>query len=76
MKTVLQELIEKVENCFLENKLNHSSEIIDLCKEFLGEEKKHIIEAFEAGEKNIDFPALHGQGKLLNANKYYKQTYK
>lgn len=24
-------------------------------------------EAFEAGEKNIDFQALHGQGKLSNS---------
>lgn len=38
-------------------------------------DKQHIIKAFEAGENNIDFTALHGQGKLSDSKKYYSETY-
>ncbi len=36
----------------------------------LEQERKQTKEAFEAGEKNIDFDALHGHGKLSNSDKY------
>ncbi len=32
----------------------------------LEQEQKQRKEAFQAGEKNIDYQALHGQGKLSN----------
>lgn len=34
-----------------------------------------IKEAYRAGEKNIDFPALHGEGKLSDCDKYYQETF-
>ncbi len=34
-----------------------------------------IKEAYKAGEKNIDFPALHGQGKLSDCDKYYIEKF-
>ena len=34
-----------------------------------------LKEAYRAGEKNIDFPALHGQGKLSDCDKYYIETF-
>lgn len=37
--------------------------------------KEDILKAFKAGEKNIDFTALHGGGTLSTAEKYYKNTY-
>jgi hypothetical protein len=36
----------------------------------LEQEEKQRKEAFEAGEKNIDFQALHGQGKLSSSEAY------
>lgn len=34
-----------------------------------------IKEAYRAGEENIDFPALHGQGKLSDCDKYYQEKF-
>lgn len=36
----------------------------------LEQERKQTKEAFEAGERNIDFDALHGHGKLSSSDKY------
>lgn len=36
----------------------------------LEQEEKQTKDAFEAGEKNIDFQALHGQGKLSSSEAY------
>lgn len=71
MKTVLQELIEQLEKTVPEVK---NGNVID--KSFwIDKEKQQIKDAFEAGENNIDFPALHGYGKLSNVHKYYTENY-
>ncbi len=36
----------------------------------LEKEREQTKEAFEAGERNIDFEALHGQGKLISSEKF------
>lgn len=36
----------------------------------LEQEEKQNKEAFEAGEKNIDFQSLHGQGKISSSEEY------
>lgn len=80
MKTVLQELIEELEatskigqNPYIKTTVNL---VIDMLGAKLEEEKQQITNAFVAGEKNIDFPALHGQGTLSSYTKYLEEVYK
>ena len=83
MKTAMQELIDKLVNLSNATYLNgkrSECDIIDKIKdiarnEFLKLEKQQIINSYKAGELNIDFKALHGQGKLSDANKYFSNTY-
>lgn len=78
MKTVLKELMNGFDAYQLESQ-NDSITIEKLkeviIKEYLKKEKEQIMYAYESGEKNIDFPALHGQGKLSDSNKYYDSNF-
>ncbi len=87
MKTAMLQHIEHLkimQNMVLEKSLDKEltktinttlSGAIENAEHFLETEKQQIIDAYKAGEKNIDFPALHGQGKLSNANKYHASTF-
>ncbi len=68
MKTVVQQILEELK----EYGFSYSEEREKL---ILQSEKQQIIDAYESGEKNIDFPALHGQGKLSDSKIYYTSTY-
>lgn len=69
MKTVLQELIEKLQNGFLENKYNNSSDIIYECNESLEKEKQQIIDAHCAGQD------IEDTAGVTDALEYIKNTY-
>lgn len=73
MKTTLQEFIEYLEG--IKERDNVPSWIVTTAKNYLEIEKQQIEDAFKAGEKNIDFIALNGYGKLSSANKYYTENY-
>lgn len=78
MKTAIQQLLTELDNRFpqlLSTNTKEGKELIEILYPFIDMEKKQIEEAYESGEKNIDFNALHGHGKLSNSDKYYKETY-
>lgn len=80
MKTPMQELMSELnDNSFQElfSNQNYIKEYLEarIKSTYIEKEKQVIKEAFAAGENNIDFPALHGQGKLSDQHKYYEQLY-
>lgn len=68
MKTVVDQLFEILDKSGFRTKDNLKKDVRDLFE-------KQIKDAYKAGEKNIDFTALHGQGKLSNCDKYYSETF-
>lgn len=65
--TLLQNIISNFE--LLDNQ--HFLEWFERSKTWmLEQEEKQTKEAFEAGERNVDFEALHGQGKKTNSETY------
>jgi hypothetical protein len=68
MRTVVDQLLEILDKSGFRTKDNLKKDVRDLFE-------KQIKEAYKAGEKNIDFPALHGQGKLSDCDKYFNETF-
>ena len=73
MKTAIQQCAQDL----FETDLSHEAKtkIVDILHTHLTTEKEQIKEAYRTGEKNIDFPALHGQGKLSDCDKYFIETF-
>ncbi len=69
--TLLQNIISNFD-------LMDNQHFLDWFKEskqwMLDQEEKQIKHAYESGEKNIDFEALHGQGKLSDSSHYYNNV--
>ena len=76
MKTPMQELIHYIQEMQDDNFVSDIEYIKDKALSLKEKEKQVIIDAYETGEKNIDFNALHGYGKLSNSTNYYNQTFK
>lgn len=77
--TALQELIKEFEQLIIVSSnpiiTVQISLTINSLNSKLEKERQQLVDAYKAGEVNIDFPALHGYGKKSNANKYYTENY-
>jgi len=69
MKTAIRQLIECMENAFLENQLNSSSDVLILCHSFLETEEEQLETSYHKGYDD------HYKGEYEKES-YYKETFK
>jgi hypothetical protein len=67
MKTAMQELIEELQSI---NDFKYKGLVIELIKNKLEKEKEQIMDAYEIGYDNNEYPSIMQTGK-----EYYNQTY-
>lgn len=62
MKTAIEQLIEELQNGFLEDKFNNASDILLLCAKYQSKEKQQVIdlctEAYKTGLGYKEYSAL------------------
>lgn len=71
MKTAIEELIEELQNGFLEDKFNNSSDILLLCEKYQSKEKHQIIEAVTYGNRMEFYDGTETSGE-----QYYNENFK
>jgi hypothetical protein len=76
MKTVMQELIEYVDNPMKSNAISKLELVFYLKNTLLEKEKEQIMNAFEFGMSEGLSMENNTLGYDANSEKYYNQTYK